>query len=127
MATTVACKPWGKGSTDIIGPITRSSEDYTNPRVFYDNFTKWIEVIPLRQPTSIMKLLKEKVILRFGCPKELLSDNGSQYTSEEFAETLKEYRIKHLRILPSAPQCHPTERENRVLKQAHEVFRGLMK
>lgn len=118
MGTTITTQPWEVVSSDIVGPITRSSEGYTHFVVFHDKFTKWIEVVPLRKPTSssIIKAFRERVLLRFGCPKNLISDNGSQYTSNDFTNMLKSYGITHLRIPPYSPQCNPTERVNRVIK-----------
>ena len=63
---------------DITGPFTRSNSGYEYILVFQDLFTRWVECIPIRKANAktIRKELKERIVLRYGAPKEFLSDNG---------------------------------------------------
>lgn len=118
MGTINAQQPWEYVAIDLVGPLPRSTQGYTYLCVIQDKFTKWVEIHPLRQPksTGIIKALKERVIYRFGCPKTIISDNGSQFTSKEFTGLLSELGIQHQRTPPYSPQCNPVERANRVVK-----------
>uniref|UniRef100_A0A0C9RUK2 RNA-directed DNA polymerase n=1 Tax=Fopius arisanus TaxID=64838 RepID=A0A0C9RUK2_9HYME len=118
MSTTYASQPWEVVSIDIVGSMTRSSQGHSYLLVIQDKFTKWLEIQPLRKAVAetIVKIFKDRIILRFGCPKVLISDNGSQFTSTQFTELLRDYGIQHQRTPPYSPQCNPVERTNRVVK-----------
>jgi transposase InsO family protein len=53
-----------------------------------DTFTKWVEAEPVRHITkeNTVKFL-HGIIMRFGVPNRLISDNGTQFISKKF-ETL---------------------------------------
>ena len=55
---------------------------------------------------------------QFGNPTELVSDNGTQFTSSEFAEYFEVRDIKHRKVSLYYPQANgAVERWNRVLKE----------
>ena len=100
--------PWQVVAADIMGPLPKSKHGFEYVLVFEDVFSKWVEVIGLRRANakSILKELKERVILRFGTPEVFLSD----------AEYLKALGIHHSVTPPYYPQANPVERANRTLK-----------
>ncbi|XP_029174985.1 uncharacterized protein LOC114943517 [Nylanderia fulva] len=73
---------------------------------------------PLRKATAhaVTETNTKRVILRHGCPESILSDNGTQFTSQEFTERLVVFNIQHRTTPAYAPYCNPTERANRTLK-----------
>ncbi|CAH8587988.1 unnamed protein product, partial [Dicrocoelium dendriticum] len=54
--------------------------------------------------TTIRKL--RQVFSRFGIPETLVTDNGSQFTSEEFATFCHTNGVTHLRTPPIHPQSN---------------------
>jgi transposase InsO family protein len=73
---------WG---LDIMGPFTRAVGGYWFLYVAIDKFTKWPEA------TSVVKITKQpmvkfikSIICRFGVPNRIITDNGSQFTSDAF-------------------------------------------
>lgn len=78
---------------DVVGPLVRSSRGNKYLLIMQDKFTKWVELHPLREQKTrpIINALKEKVILRYGCPRILITDNGSQFRATEFANLLNEF------------------------------------
>ena len=105
-------------STDIVGPLPRSTRGNRFLLVFQDRFTKWVQCRPVRSATakSVTQALYEEIIVRFGTPKVVITDNGTQYTGHHFAELLSSFGIKH-RLTPAyTPQANPVERTNRTLK-----------
>ena len=42
----------------------------------------------------------------YGIPEQLVSDNGTQFTSEDFAEFMRRNRIKHIRSTPYHPSTN---------------------
>ncbi|GFU39120.1 hypothetical protein TNCV_378321 [Trichonephila clavipes] len=84
-------------------------EDYT---------TKWVELFPLKQATAkecAMTLLNE-VFLRYGVPRRLISDNGTQFVSAVMQQLCFVLDINQSLIPVYHPQANPVERKNRDLK-----------
>ena len=54
-------------------------------------FTKWVEIFPLPDITAqtVSQILVEEVICRYGAPKEILTDRGSDFTSSLFRAVCK--------------------------------------
>ena len=76
----LATQPFEKWGIDFIGPI---SPAVINSQARYiivatDYFTTWVEVRATCRANaqSTAKFLCEQVILRYGCPLELISDRG---------------------------------------------------
>lgn len=109
--------PWDVVSTDLIGPLTRSSSGNVYLLVFQDRFSKWVEVHPLRKATAktVTNAFKAKILFRFGTPKVIISDNGPQYVSKMFQEMAAAYGITHRLTPPYTPQANPVERMNKVI------------
>ena len=118
MHATNVEQPWEMVSVDLVGPLPRSNNGNSTLLVMQDRLTKWIEVKPLRKATgvAIAQAIKEQIILKFGCPRVIISDNGRQFISKEFRQVLADAKIEHRKTPPYSPQCNPVERVNRTLK-----------
>lgn len=58
--------------------------------VIVDNYSKWLEVIPVQSTTSSNTIEKLRTwFASAGIPKELVSDYGPQFTSVEFRDFVK--------------------------------------
>ena len=68
--------------------------------------SKWPEVVSMTSTTAqhTIEALRS-VFSHYGFPEQLVSDNGPQFTSDEFACYMKETRVKH--ILCSPYTIHP--------------------
>jgi len=75
--------PWEKVSVDCL-TIKPSNTCRMNVVVFCDFFTKWCEAFPTEniKAETIAELFANEIVLRHGEPKYLLSDRGSNFTSE---------------------------------------------
>ena len=64
-------------------------------------------MIQLRSTTSggVVEALKA-IIARHGIPETVISDNGPQYASEEFAKFAVEYIFNHITSSPHFPQSN---------------------
>lgn len=121
-------RPWQMISTDLIGKYPRSRKGNTYVLVVCDWFTKFTLLFPLRAATSkaISRIIKEEVFLLYGVPEIIVCDNGPQYTSKEFQELLKRYKVPKLWYNARYhPQVNPAERVNRVVTTAiRSLLRG---
>jgi hypothetical protein len=73
---------WGP---DIVGPLRKTPGGYTHLLVAIDKFSKWVEVRPitnLRAEQAVSFFIE--IIYRFGVPKSIITDNGSQFTGRKF-------------------------------------------
>ena len=65
--------------------------------LFVDSYSKWMDVKLMRKTdtASTIKCLKHWFSI-YGLPNQLISDNGSQFTSQEFNEYMKLAGINHM-------------------------------
>jgi len=113
MLTRQVSKPFGILCAGFVGPLPRSKEGSTALLVFFDTFTKWVELIPLRKATTatLIRALRERLIIHFGAPKNLVCDNGSQFTSKALKDFLKKTELKPQFAAPYCPRESPAEEE----------------
>ena len=70
---------------DILGSFPRATGGYRFLYVDVDKFTKWAEVEPVCTIAAglVVKFIKG-LVSRFGVPNHIITDNGSQFTSNLF-------------------------------------------
>ena len=73
---------------DTVTPLPESYSSNKHILSLTDCFTKWIECFPLRAITAkaVASTLVNQFISRFGIPREIHTDQGSQFESELFRE-----------------------------------------
>lgn len=110
-------RPWQILQIDFIGPLPRSKRGFSYLLVVVDTFSKFVRLCPLRNATSksTIKFLEEEVFLLFGVPEIIISDNGSQFTSTEFAKFIKSYGVKHWFTAAYHPQANASEAANKTI------------
>ncbi|XP_011875229.1 PREDICTED: uncharacterized protein K02A2.6-like [Vollenhovia emeryi] len=70
-----------------------------------DAHSKWPIVVNMKNDTTAKNLIKEidSIFANKGYPDHIVSDNGTQFTSNEFASYLRKFRIKHTFSAPFYP------------------------
>jgi hypothetical protein len=66
--------------------------------VTMDYFTKWTEVVPLKNMThkEVIEFITKHIIHRFGIPQTLMTDQGTSFVSGQVWEFIESYKIKLL-------------------------------
>ncbi|TKS64962.1 Retrovirus-related Pol polyprotein from transposon 412 [Collichthys lucidus] len=103
---------------DLIGPFHRSARGYRFVLVLVDYATRYPEALPLRtiSAKSVAQALFQ-VISRVGIPKEILTDQGTQFMSRTLRELYGLLGIKSIRTSIYHPQTDGlVERLNKTLK-----------
>ncbi|XP_029169373.1 uncharacterized protein LOC114939266 [Nylanderia fulva] len=100
------------------GPLPRSKAGFQYLLVIQDLFTKWVECKALRAAngSKISEALEDLVISRWGAPRFLLTDNGTEFINKVLKTFAKEHNLTHITVPPYHPQANPVERVNRILK-----------
>ena len=93
--------PWQKVASDMF--VWKNSHYL----LVIDYFSRYIEIAKLSSESSaaVIKHMKS-IFARHGIPQELVSDNGPQYSSREFANFSKEYGFLHTTSSPKFPQAN---------------------
>ncbi|GFW32645.1 transposon Tf2-11 polyprotein [Trichonephila clavipes] len=101
---------------DLFGPLPESKYGKRWILIIEDCTTKWVELFALPNATAkeCAITLIEEVLLRYGIPRRLISDNGTQFVSA----VMQCYLLNiHQSLIPVYhPQANPVERKNRDLK-----------
>ena len=108
---------WQRISTDL---FVLNGHTYM---VVVDYFSRFPEVSKLTSTTSqsIISVLKT-LFSRFGIPGEVVSDNGPQYGSQEFADFAKTYDFKHTTSSPHFPQSNA--HAERAMQTVNKLLKG---
>jgi len=86
--------------------------------VAIEYFTKWIEAEPVAQITAhkIQHFVWKNIVSHFGIPKRLVSDNGTQFASQQLGNLCIELGVKQVFASVEHPQTNrQVESANRVL------------
>lgn len=96
--------PWNAIALDIAGPINMSEENDENIDfeenkfilTIVDMFSRWTELVALKDISAITvsKALDNQWLCRYPKPNVCVSDQGTQFLSNEFQELLLSYGIK---------------------------------
>jgi hypothetical protein len=81
--------------------------------------TKWVEAKELHRATeeAVIDFLFEDIFIRFGVPRELVTDGGPPFTSHGFKATLQKYHIQHRMTIAYHPQANgQMESTNKVIE-----------
>jgi len=110
---------WG---IDILGPFPLAIRQMKYLIVAIEYFTKWIEAEPVAQITAhkVQHFVWKNIVCRFGVPRRLVSDNGTQFASLQMGKLCSEVGIKQVFASVKHPQTNgKVESANRI------VLRGL--
>ena len=100
-----------------MGPFPKS-EQKKYLLVGTDYFTKWVETEPLVhiRDQDVESFLWKNIVTRFGIPRALVMDNGTQFKSSNIKEFCDKYGIKQSFSFPSYPQGNgQAEASNKVI------------
>ena len=109
-------------SLDIVGPLNQTSQNNKYLLTCVDFLTRYPECIPLPDITAktVARAFVEHIILRFGTPRQLLTDCGSQFVSKLFKEICKLLDITKLKTTPYHPQS------NGIIERMHKTLKTML-
>ena len=120
----IIATPFKRIATDIIGPLPRSKSRKRYILVVCDYETRYPEAIPLKSIDASEIPVAEELIKLFshvGIPDEILTDQGSNFTSQLLIEIYRMLHIHPIRTTPYHPQTNGlAERFNKLSKTCSE-------
>jgi transposase InsO family protein len=122
MQISLVGEPWERVSVDITGPHPMSSRGNKYILTLVDHFSKWAEAIPLpnHKAPTVARALMTHVFARFGAPRQLLTDRGTEFESELFRELMKLMEIDKLRTTAYKPST------NGVVERFHRTLNSML-
>ena len=114
-------QPWHRLHVDFLGPFLGATF-----LIVVDAYSKWLEVVPMSS-TSAERTITElkKLFVTHGLPTQVVTDNGAQFTSQEFEDFLKSNGIQHYKSAPYHPATNgEAERYVQTFKQAMRAAQG---
>ena len=118
---------WHVANIDLVGPFPLSTKGNKYICVITDSFTKWAEAVPIPDKTedTVSEAIFNALICRHSVPKQIRTDQGSEFTNNLMQRLLSRMNIQHRQTCPYYPQANGhVERFNRTLvdclsKQCH--------
>ena len=73
-----------------------------------DYESKWVEAIacPRNDAITMVGFIQRNILIRFGAPRTIISDEGSHFSNKVFAKLLSRYGIRHVMGLAYHPQSN---------------------
>lgn len=106
-------------SLDLVGPLPASKiHKHIWIIVAVDVFSRYTFAKACTRATAnvITEFLEKEIFYRFDTPELLITDNGTQFTSNLFSKFVDEHRIRHMLVPYYHPQSNPVEATNKSIK-----------
>jgi len=119
--------PFAKVSMDISGPYPRSLSGNKYILSIVDHYSGWPEAFPLpdKSAENVAHVVIDEVVPRFGCPLQVVTDNGTENENKVMRETLKTLNIDHVTTSFYHPEANAkVERFHRTL---HDILAKKLK
>lgn len=111
---------WSRIHIDFAGPIKGNMLF-----ILIDSHSKWVEVFNTKTTTSSYVVTKlREVFCRLGLVDTIVSDNGPQFTSEEFKQFVDNNGIRHILTAPGHPATNG-QAENFVKTVKKSIYANL--
>ena len=117
--------PLDRVALDIIGPFPTTERNNRWILVVGDYFTKWVEAYPIpnQEATTVAEKLTNEFVTRFGIPRQLHSDQGTNFESHVMSDVCRLLGIKKTRTTPYNPKSDGyVERFMRTISQSVSVL-----
>ncbi|PNF37360.1 hypothetical protein B7P43_G17830 [Cryptotermes secundus] len=121
--TDTKVTPWDKVYLDIVGPLPITENGMKYILTCQDNLSKYFIAMPLQNQTAeeVTKAFVRNIILLYGIPTEIVTDQGSNFMSDIFKRVCKLFKID--KICTTA--YHPES--NGALERTHKTLTNYLR
>ncbi|KAL5582066.1 hypothetical protein UlMin_014508 [Ulmus minor] len=120
LTTVTSPWPFAKWGIDLIGPLPTARGQFKYAVVAIDYYTKWVEAEALAKITeqNVTAFIWKNIVCRFGVPRELVSDHGTQFENKKLQSICDRLGIKKVFSSPAHPKSNgQVEAVNKTIKQ----------
>lgn len=116
-------QPFQRWGMDFIGKLPESPRGNQYIITAKDYGTRWplAKAVPNSNAKTVARFLYEEIVIQFGCPSEIVSDQGKAFADQVLHEYLDTQGIKHLRTTA----YHP--RTNGLVERFNGLLGGMIK
>lgn len=113
-------------AVDLFGPLPRTSNGHQWILAVEDICSRWMELFALKEASAenCALILLNEIILRYGVPRRIHTDNGSQFISALMQKLTFCLGIQQTFTPVYHPEANPVERKNRDLKTQLSICVG---
>ena len=84
---------------DLVGPIPKSADGKRYVAVISDQLTRYVFTEALVDKSAMaIAVALQKFISLFGCPQELVTDQGTEFLNQTLEEVAKFYKVNKVHI-----------------------------
>jgi hypothetical protein len=115
----IPTRKWDQIGMDMVGPLPETPSGNKCVMVVVDYLSRYPEAVPLpnQEATTIAQAFVNKIVSRWGVPKIIITDQGSNFTGNVLSIVYKMLGIRRNATTPNHPQSDGlVERFNRTLK-----------
>ncbi|XP_012842286.1 PREDICTED: uncharacterized protein LOC105962516 [Erythranthe guttata] len=100
--------PFAQWGIDLVGPFPQTTGRKKFIIVAVDYFTKWVEAEALSKISEdeVMHFIWKNICCRFGLPRSLVSDNGTQFNGKKIRAWCEEMKIAQKFVAVAHPQAN---------------------
>ena len=115
-------EPFEEVVIDVVGPLPRTKSGKEYILTIIDRVSRYPEAIPLRsiRSTVVVETLLN-FFTKFGLPRVVQSDCGTNFTSRYFKSKMEEFGIKHQTSVPYHPESQG------VVERFHQTLKSMIK
>ena len=112
LKSQVTLQEFDKWAIDFVGPINppgkRTGSRYIITTTDY--LTRWVEARPVKHcsTTTTGQFIFENILTKFGCPRILMSDQGTHFLNQIIKALTEEFQLFHQKSTPYHPQANGT-------------------
>ena len=124
MTTIISPIPFAIWGIDIVGKLPACKGQFTHAIVAVDYFSKWVEARAVTGITcqDVKNFLWKNIITRYGIPRIIVTDNGTQFEGAPIDELCQRLHIRH----HFSPVCYP-QANGQVEVMNRTIFTGIKK
>ena len=118
--TTTAERPFEKCYLDVVGPLPVMVQGNRYILTFQDDLSKYVVAVPVEKQDAetIARAFVGRIVLLYGTPQIVQTDQGSNFMSEVFRDTCSLLKIKKIQSTAFHPESQwSIERSHHVLAE----------